>query len=1664
MRAGLLHHGFEAMADRTPDALAVVSPTDRLTYGQVERRANHLAARLLGLGARRDTLVAVVAEKGWEQVVATLAVLKAGAAYLPVDADLPRERLWQLLELGGVEVVLTQPGLVDALPWPPGLEIVPVAGEDPAGEVARPEVACAPDALAYVIFTSGSTGLPKGVMIEHRAALNTVADINRRFAVGPGDRVLGLSSLSFDLSVYDIFGTLAAGGALVLPAPSAARDPQAWVELIARERVTVWDTVPALLEMLVSHLEETEGRLGRQLRLAMLSGDWIPLNLPERLWRVAEQARVVSLGGATEASIWSIHYPVEKVDPGWESIPYGRGLENQRWYVLDDDLRPCPPMVTGELYIAGEGLARGYWRDPERTRERFLVHPGGGERLYRTGDLGRLRGDGVIEFLGRKDTQVKIHGFRIELGEIEAVLRRHPAVRQAVAVALGDPRRLDRIAAFVAPLHGAAVEPDEVQAFLSERLPEYMVPSVCRVLDALPLTANGKVDRKALAATVMPGPRAMGGRMPESERERRLAAVLVEVLGLDRVGAREDFFELGGHSLLAAQLAARVRRAFQVDVPLTFVLEHRTVESMALALPARAHSAADGPGPAEPTRTADGRPAPLSFGQEQVWFLNRLLEGGNRAYHFQCTIHFRGHLDAGLLRRALTEVVRRHEILRTTFEELDGEPVQVVHAPFEVELPVEDLRGHPATQRAPEAERRIAQELGTTFDLGRLPLIRWRLFRLAADEWALLEHEHHLVHDGWSVAVLWREVETLYRAWSEGRQARLPELEVQFRDVAAWQRQRYRGPRREASLDWWRRQLHGAGSFDLVDGARRPRFQTFAGAARRVVLPTGLYERLRAFSRSQGTSLFVTMLAAFVALLHRYSGAEDVSVGSWMANRDTLQVERLIGMLVNSVVLRNQVRGEQRLLDLLAAVRATMLEAYAQQEVPFDDVVRALDPPRDPSRNPLVQVFFSFHDSPVPELDWPGVRGTMVERNNGTAKFDLNVIAIPLAEQRHLATVRPGRDDLAMLWEYNSDLLDEATVDRMIEHYQRVLAAIVADPGQRVAELDLLGEQELRRVLVDRNHTARPYPSDATLHGLFEDQARRAPDSVAAVCGQHEVTYQALDGRAERLAHELRRAGVGRGDLVVICMERSIDMLAGLLAILKTGAAYVPLDPEHPPARHRAILEDVRAAAVLTEHVAAARLPHLQGTPAIYADAVPQATGGDQHGAERAAAAGPGDRAYVLHTSGSTGRPKGVEVTHRSVVNLLWAMRGQLGVGERDRLLAVTTLSFDIAALELFLPLLAGARVVIAARETAMDGGRLLGELDRHGITVLQATPITWRLLLEAGWRGGRRLTALCGGERCPRELADALVKRCAAVWNLYGPTETTIWSTSHRVQPGPGPVPIGRPIANTLVYVLDEHLRPLPVGVPGELYIGGDGVALGYLRQPRLTAQRFLPDPFLGSGGARVYRTGDRARWLPDGELEFLGRLDRQVKVRGHRIEVEEVEATLNRHLTVRQSVVDVRAGELPEEQVLVGYVLPVPGQRPDPAALADFVREHLPAYMVPQPIMLIDALPVSPNGKIDLARLPEPEMTLAAAEDAAEDAEPSTELERELLAIWTELLRRDQVGVSDDFFHLGGHSLLALRMVSKIRVRLGIEIPVTVIFEYPTVRELAQLLEASS
>jgi amino acid adenylation domain-containing protein len=1658
--SALLHTLFREAAARWPQALAVATPGRCLTYRELDDLSDRLAQRLRQLGSGPGSLVAVTMGKGWEQVVAVLGALKAGVAYLPVDPDLPTVRFHELLTRAGCRHLLAQPHPAKALPpLPKGVEVVEVGADLGTVPPARPRPAepGSSDDLAYVLFTSGSTGQPKGVMIEHRGAVNTVRDLNERFDVGPGDRILGLSSLGFDMSVYDMFGALTSGAAVVLPEPAQVRDPAAWIALMRQFGVTVWNSVPALLAMLVAWLEDTGCEVPTGLRLAFLGGDWIPLDLPDRARAFFEDLRMVNIGGATEASICSCFFVVDRVDPAWASIPYGRALSNQYWEILDRDLRPCSQGVPGDLYIGGVGLARGYLNDPVRTAEAFIRHPETGRRLYRTGDRGRWLPDGNIEFLGRTDHQVKVRGHRVELGEIEAHAQQHQAVRQAVAVAVGPSTNLDRIVLFVtAP--GDLTE-SQLRDFLAQRLPAYLIPDRCGMLETLPLTGNGKVDRAALRQLARALNESAGSSEPVGETERRLATLWQALLPDSLVGRDSDFFAIGGNSLIATQLAGRIRREFGADVSAAFAFQATTVAAMAHALD-RPAAPAWAPEPAGCDVRAE-RPG-LTFGQEQLWFFDQLGEAG-RAYQFQASIRFSGRLDVGALRRALTQVVARHEVLRTTYTDTGGGPEPIVHPPYQVRLESADLRQVPIEHRERALRRAVDREIARPFDLARLPLIRWRLYRIADEDWTLTEVEHHIVHDGWSVALLWREVERLYRAWHAGHQDTLPGLDLQMRDYARLQRERFRR-RAPKTMEYWRQALAGVSPLDLPTARRRPARQTFEGRSRRVTLDFELYRRLRAFGRAHGCSLYVVMLSAYAILLHRYTDDTDICVGSWVANRQDPEAEGLIGMLVNMIVMRNELSPESSVADTLRRVRGTAVAAFDHQDAPFHEVVRAVDPRREPGRNPLVQVCFSLHDSPVPEFSWPGVKGIFVEEHNGSAKFDLNVVVVPHAEQRRLAEARRGVDDLVVIWEYNTDLFEADDIDRMIGHYEQILRGMLADPGARIAELDLRTAAEKAQD-AGRHATRTPIP-DASLPELVFRQAERTPGAVAVQYEDDRLSYRELTALARSAAGALRAAGVARGDLVAISQDRSIDLVAHLLGIMAVGAAYVPLDPAHPVARNQLILESARPVATIASERYADRFDGVGGavlTPVQLRDA-PDAT------AVRCAAA-PDDRAYVLFTSGSTGRPKGVEVAHRSVVNLLWDMRERLRLRGDDVLLALTTISFDISVLELFLPLLVGARVDIGSDRLSQRPAEVIERMGRVGATILQATPTMWRLLLASGgWRRRERFVALCGGEVFSADLADRMLALCTETWNLYGPTETTIWSTAHLLTPergAAGSVPIGRPIANTRCLVLNPAGLPQPVGVRGELYIGGAGAAVGYLGMPELTADRFRTLRPVAGADDRVFATGDVVRRRADGDLEFLGRADTQVKIRGVRVELGEIEEVLRGCSQVRDAAAALTVERTSMDRQLVAYVeLDGAGPAaagPDLEQIQAYLRSRLPAAMVPHRLVPVERLPTTPNGKVDRGQLARLDSTALPTATTRQDPQPEHvgRTEQALAKIFAEVLGVALVGRRADFFELGGHSLLALRLAQRIREEFEVEVGLGTILDHGTVAELATAID---
>jgi amino acid adenylation domain-containing protein len=1642
-----LHHLFEERAALAPDAPAAIHDDRTLTYGELDRRANRLANHLRRQGVGPEVRVGICLERGPDLVAAILGVLKAGGAYVPLDPDYPAERLARMLADSGTAVVLTQEALRGTLPAGSAVRVVSVDGarlEIEAGSADSPAARVEPRNLAYVIFTSGSTGRPKGIALAHRGVVNNLVDLNRGHRVGKDDRVLLLSSLSFDMSVYETLGILAAGGAVVIPAASELRDPSRWTALARRHSVTVWNSAPALLGMLVDHLDASPADAPPSLRLAFLGGDWVPVSLPDRLRAHVPGMEVVVMGGATEASIHSIIYPVRATDLGWTSIPYGVPMANQRAYVLDEWLRPVPIGVAGELYLGGTGLARGYTGRPDLTAERFLPDVHGrdpGARMYRTGDRARWLADGNVELLGRMDAQVKVRGFRIEPGEIEAVLRRHPRVEKCAVVAREDRPGDRRLVAYV--VGGADAE--ALRAHLRRELPEYMVPAAFVAMESLPLSPNGKVDRRAL-----PAPEHASAEeryvVPRTPVEEVLAGIWAEVLKVERVGVHDDFFELGGHSLLATRVVSRVREVFAVELPVRALFDAPTLAGLAEQVEELRRAGLPQLPPVVPVERAG--PLPLSFAQERLWFLDR-LQPGSAFYNVPVALKLGGALHRWALERGLGEVVRRHESLRTTFVEAEGSPVQVV-APFDgFTLSVVDLSGL-AERGEAKAGRLVSEEAIRPFDLTAGPLFRARLLRLKEDEHVLLLSMHHIVSDGWSIDLLFRELSALYGAYREGRESPLEEAVVQYADYAVWQREHMDGEVLDRQVGYWTEQLAGAPALlELPTDRPRPAVQTYRGAYERIELPVGLLVRLKALSKRGGATLYMVLLGAFQVLLSKYSGSEDVVVGSPIAGRTRREVEGLIGFFVNSLVLRTDLSGGPSFLEVLRRVREVTLGAYEHQEVPFERLVEALRPERSLSHSPLFQVIFEVVEGEGTGGELPGLRVGGASAEPDTAKFDLS---LELA-----VTSRGLRGGL----NYNTDLFDRATAQRMLTHLGRALEQIADGADVSLTQLSLIGAEERAQVL-EWSHTEHLFPGDACIHELFQAQAQRTPQATAVVSGEGELTYRELDERVSRLAHQLRSRGVGPEVVVGLRLERTPQMLVVVLGVLAAGAAYLPIDPATPPERVALLLEDAGARLLLTP----ARL--LATTPTgpwqtLALDTLPLTSSVKVY---TATAPGVSSRnaAYVIYTSGSTGTPKGVVVEHRSLVNHTHAAARLFGIGPGDRVLQFASLSFDTSAEEIFSTLLAGATLVLRDEGPLEGPAAFLGRIAGRGVTVLGLPTAYWHELVAAMESGTAEIPAcvrvvVIGGEHAsPERVAawHALSGGRVRLLNGYGPTEATVGATFAELTAGGGErraaVSIGSPVPNARAYVVDAVLHLLPVGVPGELCVGGAGVARGYLARPSLTAERFVPDPFSPERGTRMYRTGDRVRWLPKGELEFLGRLDEQVKIRGFRIEPGEVENVLAAVGGVREARVVVREDE-PGEKRLVAYLV---GEA-EMDGLRARLRAVMPEYLVPHAFVALDRLPLTPSGKLDRKALPAPAYVAAGDRYVA----PRTPVEEVLAGIWTELLRVDRVGVEENFFELGGHSLVATRVVSRIRELFSAELPLRALFEGPTVAEMARRVE---
>jgi amino acid adenylation domain-containing protein len=1942
----LVHELFAEHAIHRANAPALLFEEQTLTFDQINSRANQLAHHLLDCGTGAEATIGVMLERGPESLVALLAVFKAGGCYLPLDPLYPPERLAFMLADAQASLLITEASVRARLPESAARVICLDAD---AGQIAQqrtenPTVEVLPQQLAYIIYTSGSTGRPKGVAIEHHQLLHTLHAAQEVLHLTPADCLPCIASLSFDISLLELLAAPLAGGRCLLVSTGEALDAAVMKRVLAE--ATVLHAVPGLMRRFVGFAREHEGgapgdeyRHSRQLdeyrhlRQLLVGGEAVAPELIAEMEEAFPSAAVRVLYGPTEATIICASYEVNRGE-GVRGQMVGKALCNVVLRVLDERGRLVPVGVEGEIYVGGEGVARGYRHGADLTAERFVADgysARAGARIYRTGDRGRYLSDGSIEFKGRTDEQLKVRGFRIEPGEIESALAEHEGVKEAIVVAREEMGGEKRVVAYIIAGQEGRPSISELRSHLKERLPDYMIPSAFVYLEALPLTSHGKLDRRALPAPDAERPALADAFLaPRSVVEELLATIWSEVLGGVRVGVNDNFFELGGHSLLATQVMSRVREAFGVEVALRSLFEQPTVGELAETI-GEGMRAGVGIVPRVERAEREGDVMPLSFAQQRLWFLDK-LEQGSSFYNLPSTVRICGAtLNVSALEKSLRQVTQRHEVLRTTFTIIEGQPMQVISPESHFALPLSDLGHLPPTQRNAEAQRLAREEALRPFDLSTGPLVRARLLRLATEEHVLLLSMHHIVSDGWSIGVLIREVAALYEAYASGGESPLAELSLQYGDYAVWQREWLQGEVLEQQLAYWRQQLADAPPvLELPTDYPRPAVKTFNGAALSLMLPRSLSEEMQGLSRVEGVTLFMSLLAAFQLLLWRYSGQEEIAVGTPVAHRTRAETEELIGFFVNTLVLRTDVSGNPSFRELVRRVREVALGGYAHQDVPFEKLVEELAPERNLSFTPLFQVMFAMQNTPLPEMELGGLQLSVLETERETAKFDISLAMWETAE------------GLEGSLEYNTDLYEEATMHRLLRHFQTLLEGIVANPDARIADLALLTASEQQRLLNDWNHTRLPFRQELCIHELFEVQAAKNPHATAVVFEDEQLSYEELNRRANRLAHQLRELGVGPEMRVGVLMERSLEMILAVLGVLKAGGTYVPLDPSWPSERLRWIASTLGIGCLLTEyaqlraiHELQWKLPHLTdvicldvetprpraetlnegvvrsfwnhiaeqsvdevtaggfissytgqpfaesevreyvervaelaepflgagrrvlevgcGSGLIMFELAPRASlyvgldpsdatqaqnlkrvaeeGSDRiklatgfadeidtmfepesfdlilmastaqffpgpnyfeavlekslkllapggrillcdlmdarrkqefgeslqefqrlnpqartrtqldgelyfdeayfcdlkatlpdlcdvqalhreqgfgnelgyrfdvilqkdDGRERAqdnCAVQPSKRlwtswhlrelpesnpsttvasanvAYIIFTSGSTGQPKGVMVQHRPIINLIEWVNRTFKVGTGDRLLFVTSLTFDLSVYDIFGTLAAGATIHVASRADLREPQRLARMLRQQPITFWDSAPVALQQLTpyfsdEPGQNIGEhlRLVFLSGDWiplRLPDEVRAAFPK--AQVVNLGGATEASVWANFFligAIEPHWASIPYGKPLQNVRYHILDARLKPVPVGVPGDIYVGGECLALGYT-DVALTAERFIPDPFSTEGGARLYTFGDRGRYRADGEMEFLGRRDQQVKIRGYRIELGEIETALAANSAVREAVVTVRE-DVPGEKRLVGYVVPKQQPAPTTSELHSFLKEKLPAYMLPSAFVMLDALPLTPNGKLNRRALPAPDASRPAL--AASYLAPTTELERRIAEIWQDVLRVERVGMRDNFFELGGHSLLLVQMHGRLNEALRQEVSIIELFKYPTIASLAAYL----
>lgn len=1634
---------FEKVVRRFPEKVALVMNNKQVTYRELNNKSNQLAHYLKENGVDKETFVGLAMERSIALFIGMLGILKAGGAIVPLDPNYPKERLEFMLKETNLSIVITQKHLEKQLPSN-SEKLIFVDNEATSfSEYSynNPDTTYENESLAYILFTSGSTGKPKGVEIMHQGVSRLIEGIPG-ITITPEDTFLQLAPFSFGASTFEIWGCLLNGARLIITPQQTPSLSDLSTTINSNKVSILWLPVGLFNLMVDSQLEAFKG-----LKYLMIGGDFISTSHLKKVLEI-ESLEVVNGYGLTENSTFTCCYPIPK---DWKStpiVPVGRPLSGVEIHVLDNNHQEVPIGVVGEVFVSGNGLARRYLNRPKLTSEKFIKHPSKpGLRLYNTGDLGRWLSDRNLELRGRVDNMVKIRGFRVELGEVEKILNDHPDVKESVVIARQGDTGEKYLATYVILKEEDALK--TLRDYLGSKLPEYMIPSTFTGLDEFPLNPNGKVDRKALPEPDLTNRITKHYSAPSSPIADLVATIWSQTLGIEEIGVTDSFIELGGNSLLGLQIAARLQEEFQLEILPQHIFEYRTVNKLAEFIDQlRRAKQLSSTIPLERVET-ENHTSSLSYNQEGLWFIDQYAENKS-LYNVPFTLHIKGNLQITSLERSLNILINRHEILKNVFKQVDDNLVQTVAAFQNVTLPIFDFSSYTKEERKSKVKELMIDNAETPFNLTQGPLFRIKVAKLDTEEFIILCNVHHIIFDATSLGIFIKECFALYEEFVDGVPALLPKLSVNYTDFVTWQKKWLNNELIEKQLKYWKTKLAGElPVLQLPTDYPRPVVQKHNGALCKVHLSNSLVQELKTLSKEEGSTLFMTLLTAYKILLSKYTGQEDIIVGSPSSIRNHTMLENLIGYLVNTLVFRTNISGSLNFLELLSSLKQTALEAYKHQDTPLDKIINAIQPERSTSYSPLFQTLFVLPNKPVKMPNPSGLNINLQQYDYNISKFDLSLF------------MEETDNGMLAIFEYDTDLFAHSTIQQMANHFLNLLNQIVKNPNKPIDQLSLLSNYERDQIINKQNKVNESYKS-LPIQLLFEEQVKQTPYNIAVKLNDRTLTYKELNEKSNQLAHFLQKQGVNNETLVGIYMDRSIEMIVGLLAVLKSGGAYVPLDPQYPKDRISYMISDSELSILLTQEKYISTLP--KEIKAICMDHYQELLA-EEPIENVQNTTNLENLAYVIYTSGSTGKPKGVMMKHKTVTNLIqWQCQdSRLELG--DKTLQFTTLSFDVAIQEIFSTWCSGGELVLINEELRQDFYELSSFIVKENIARLflpfvalqqladvflstDLLPINLKEVITAG----EQLQITANIKELFKKLKDG------ALYNQYGPTEShvvTSYKLDKNPEKWPSLPPIGYSLPNSKLFVLDEYQQPIPAGIIGELYIGGDVLAKGYKNKPELTKKRFIASPFSTSKSEILYRTGDLVRYLPNGAIEFIGRADDQVKVRGFRIELGEIESHLSHLPNISEAVVSVY-GNTAGEKRLVAYL--VANTQISPKEISQTLKDKLPEYMVPKQYVQLESLPLTPSGKIDRRALPQPSMN-----EFLEDSyiEPKTQLEKQVAKIWCDVLDMHHVGIEDNFFELGGHSLLATKLVFKIRKFFQLEIPLRALFENPTINGMCKSIE---